>query len=440
MEAERAQHLEEVLLVCPVRGPLGARTLAKDGLTSTEEARRVDFLRFLIDERNYPIGHVRVEVVTLKNLGESGRNKLRADVIVYDRPWAKLVTSDKKEQLGRAILVAEIKRDSSKKASAISQQLEPALLLLPRLDTLGVYWDNENRIVFTKSVSTQRGPAELTIRTDSIANLPDYGVAYHSKAITVDTLTKPANLVATLRGLANIMRSHGVNDEQTRYKETVKLLLARYVDEKKARVSANKQLKLQVLAGEDAGFLARVESLYTEASLRYQRVQTLFQPATRAELNEATLRDLVRAIQGFDLSSASSSTMQQVFMTFVPVVFKKNLSQYFTPASLIDTMLQMVAPGPTEKVADPAMGTADFLTAALNYCAARGDDDAFGRIYGVDSDPSAYDLAVVNMILNRDGQANLRLEDSIENHQRWAEEMDVVLCNPPFGLIDDESA
>ena len=120
-------------------------------------------------------------------------------------------------------------------------------------------------------------------------------------------------------------------------------------------------------------------------------------------------------------------------MTFVPVVFKKNLSQYFTPASLIDTMIQMVAPGPTEKIADPAMGTADFLTAALNFCTARGDDDAFGRIYGIDSDPSAYDLAIVNMILNRDGQANLRLEDSIENHGRWAEEMDVVLCNPPFG-------
>ena len=63
----------------------------------------------------------------------------------------------------------------------------------------------------------------------------------------------------------------------------------------------------------------------------------------------------------------------------------------------------------------------------------RGDDDAFGRIYGIDSDPSADDLAVINMILNRDGQANLWLEDSIEHHTRWAEEMDVVLCNPPFG-------
>ena len=433
MEAEREQHLEEVLLVCPVRGPLGASALAKDGLTSTEEARRVDFLHFLIDERNYPPEHVRVEVVTLKNLGESGRNQLRADVIVYDRPWPKIVNTAKKTQLGQAILVAEIKRDSSKKMRGISQQLEPALLLLPRLDTLGVYWDDENRILFTKSVSNRGRHKEVLVGTDSIANLPDYGIAYHSKAITVDTLTKPANLVATLQGLANIMRSHGVNDEQKRYKETVKLLLARYVDEKKARGSENKQLRLQVLAGDDTGFKSRVERMYTQAAVRYQRVKTLFTPVTRPELDERTLRDLVCAIQGFDFSSASSNTMQQVFMTFVPVVFKKNLSQYFTPASLIDTMLQMVAPGPTEKIADPAMGTADFLTSALNFCIERGDDDAFGRIYGIDSDPSAYDLAIVNMILNRDGQANLRLEDSIEKHTRWAEEMDVVLCNPPFG-------
>ena len=433
LEEERKQHLEEVLLICPIRGPLGASTLAKDGLTSTEEARRVDFLHFLVDERNYPADHIRVEVVTLKNLGESGRNQLRADVIVFDRPWAKFANSDMKGQLGHAVLVAEIKRESSKKAQGISQQLEPALLLLPRLDTMGVYWDDENRILFTKSVAKRGRHEEIAIGTDSIANLPDYGIAYHSKAITVDTLTKPANLVAVLQGLANIMRSHGVNDEQKRYKETVKLLLARYVDEKKARGSDNKQLRLQVLAGDDTGLLSRVERLYTEAAVRYQRVQTLFIPVTRPELDEKTLRDLVRAIQGFDFSSASSDTMQQVFMTFVPVVFKKNLSQYFTPASLIDTMVRMVAPGPTEKVADPAMGTADFLTSALNFCIERGDDDAFGRIYGIDSDPSAYDLAIVNMILNRDGQANLRLEDSIGNHSRWAEEMDVVLCNPPFG-------
>ena len=432
LAVEREQHLEEVLLVCPVRGALGAIAFAKDGLTPTEEAWRVDFLHFLVDERNYPREHIRVEVVTVKNLGESGRNRLQADVIVYDCPWAEIANYNKKDQLRHAILVAEIKRESSRKKEGITQQLEPALLLLPRLDTIGVYWDDESRILFTKSVLKRGHHDEVIVDTDSIANLPDYGIAYHSKAITVDTLTKPTNLVATLQGLANVMRSHGVNDEQKRYRETVKLLLARYVDEKKARGSDNKQLRLQVLSGDDTGFLSRVERMYTEAAIRYQRVQTLFSPVG-PELDESTLRDLVSVIQGFDFSSASSDTMQQVFMTFVPVVFKKNLSQYFTPASLIDTMVRMAAPGPTEKVADPAMGTADFLTSALNYCIQRGDNDAFGRIYGIDSDPSAYELAIINMILNRDGQANLRQEDSIENHERWSEEMDVVLCNPPFG-------
>jgi len=425
--------IEEVLLYCPVRGALGAKVLAKDGLTITEEARRVDFLKFLVEDRGYPPSHVQVEVVTVKNIGESGRNRLRADVIVYDTPFDGIANESSANQLRHAILVAEIKRESASKRKGVKFQLEPALRVLPRMDTLGVYWDDENRILFTKGLQKQKGITQIAINTDSIANLPEYGVGYQSQAITFDRLTPPSNFVALLQRLADVMRSHGVNDEQLRYKETVKLLLARYIDEKLARASESGQLHLQVLDGDDEVFLARINKMYTRAATRYNRARTLFSPRSSSELNEAALRDLVSTIESFELSSASSETMQQVFMTFVPVVFKKNLSQFFTPVSLIDTMVKMVAPGPTDKIADPAMGTADFLTSAMSYCVDRGDDDAFSRVYGIDSDPKAYDLAVINMILNRDGQANLQREDAIENFSRWSEEMDVVLCNPPFG-------
>lgn len=421
------------LLYCPVRGPLNAKALAKDGLTPTEEARRVDFIRFLIEEREYPSDHIRVEVVTIKNLGESGRNTLRADVIVYDRPARDLVAKTPSEQLEHVALVAEIKREAAKKTKGVSYQLEPAIRVLPRIDTLGVYWDDENRILFTKSVHGKGSSAKVLVSQDSIANLPDYGSPYESKPITVDVLTQPANLVATLFGLANVMRSHGVNDEHLRYKETVKLLLARYVDEKLAKASKDKQVRLQVLEGDDHNFMSRVQEMYRKAATRYNRAQTLFHPSAASELEERTLRDLVKSIEGFDLSSASNDTMQQVFMSFVPAVFKKSLDQYFTPVSLINTMVEMVAPGPTDKIADPAMGTGDFLTSAMAFCIKRGDDDAFSRVYGVDSDQKAYDLAIVNMILNRDGQANLIKDDSIANSLLWANEMDVVLCNPPFG-------
>lgn len=123
--------------------------------------------------------------------------------------------------------------------------------------------------------------------------------------------------------------------------------------------------------------------------------------------------------------------MQQIFMSFVPAVFKKSLSQYFTPISLIETVVSMVDIGPNDKIADPAMGTADFLTVAM--AARPDDDDIIHRVFGIDSDPKAYDLAIVNMILNRDGQSGLECEDSIRNPTRWAGEINVVLCNPPFG-------
>lgn len=421
-----------VLLTCPIRGALTVAALAKDGLTPTEEARRIDFLHYLL-HRGYPAANIAVETVVLSGLGESGRNTLRADAIVYDiaASAAGKLTGD--ERLAHALVVAEIKRDSKSKTSGITFQLEPAMRQLPGLHVLGVYWDDVNRILLHKVLTKTNGTQAVEVRQDSLANLPAFGQPYKSKPISLSTLVPAENLVATLLGLANVMRSHGVNDEQLRYKETVKLLLARYVDERQAKAKKGQALDLQVYEGGDPAFASRVGEVYKVAANRYSRATTLFSPHSASELPEAALRDCVRAIQGVNLSSAPSDVMQQVFMSFVPAVFKKSLDQYFTPVTLIDSMVDMTMIGPTDKIADPAMGTADFLTSAMASRTAAGDDDAAQRVFGVDKDERAYDLAVINMILNRDGQANLVNDDSLEKVSLWAEEMNVVLCNPPFG-------
>lgn len=419
-----------VLLHCPIRGALTVQALAKDGLTPTEEARRIDFLHFLLDERDYPPENIVVESVVLRGLGADGKNSLRADVIAYDAHRDSYIGRTLAERLAHVVLVAEIKREAKSKRRGVERQLEPALLILPNLRTLAVYWDDQNRDLFIKKLVEVPTP-HIEVHEDTVANLPTWGQEYQAKPITVDNLTAPANLVAALFELANVMRSHGVNDEQLRYRETVKLLLARYVDERQARSRKDKVLRLQVYRDTDPTFMERVNKVYLDSANRYSHAKTLFQPVAGSELDERVLRPLVESIQGFDLSSASNETMQQVFMSFVPAVFKKVLSQYFTPISLIETVVKMVEIGPTDKVADPAMGTADFLTAAM--AERPDDDDIIHRVFGIDSDDKAYDLAVVNMILNRDGQSGLVRDDSIRNPDLWADEMNVVLCNPPFG-------
>lgn len=421
-----------VLLTCPIRGQLNASALAKDGLTPTEEARRIDFIRYLL-KRDYPVANIAVETVVLKSLGESGRNKLRADVIVYDKPVAQLASLTLADRLDHVVLVAEIKREAARKTSGINNQLIPAMQVMPSTTVLGVYWDDTSQTLLHKSIVRENGQESVRVGQDSLANLPAFGQKYKSKPITLSTLVPPDNLVATLQAIANVMRSKGVNDEQLRYKETVKLLLARYVDEKAAKSKNPQVLDLQVFDGADPSFMTRVQAVYKQAATRYDRAKSLFKNGVGSELDEDALRGCVRAIQGIHLSLASNDVMQQVFMSFVPAVFKRSLDQYFTPITLIDAMVDMVKITANDKIADPAMGTADFLSAAMSYRVSQGDDDAFQRIYGTDKDAQAYELAVINMILNRDGQASLVREDSIEHHKRWAESMNVVLCNPPFG-------
>jgi type I restriction enzyme M protein len=185
-----------------------------------------------------------------------------------------------------------------------------------------------------------------------------------TKPITLDMLAAPQSLVRTLFGLENVMRSHGVNDEHARYKEALKLLLARYADEKLAGASGNRQLSLQVFEGGDPGFMGRVNEVYKHAACLYGQAQTLYHPEIRSALGERTLRDLVCSIQGLNLSSASSESMQQIFMSFVPAILKKNLDQFFTPASLTDAMVEMAAPGPLPSSHQPNM-LAAFLMSSL---------------------------------------------------------------------------
>lgn len=423
--------LGTTLLTCPVRGQLNAAALAKDGLTPTEERRRIELIQYLLD-REYPADHLAVETIIIRRLGQ-GRNSLRADAVVYDIPRDQARKLEMDERLRHILLVAEVKRDSKKAKSAIDTQLEPAVRQLPNLDALGIYWDDVNRLLFHRiAVKTERGDS-IEVEQDTLANLPPFGQPYKYRPLTLDVLTPPSNIVAMLETIANALRSEGVNDEQMRYKETVKLLLARYVDEREAPSRKGRVLALQVYDGGDPVFMARLEPVYDAAATRYSRAETLFRPVRTSELNEKALRRIVKVIEGAHLSEADNDALQQVFMSFVPAVFKKSLDQYFTPLTLINTMVEMTDIGPNDKVADPAMGTADFLSSAMAHRTSLGDSDMTMRVFGVDKDQQAYDLAVINMILNHDGQAGLKCVDSLEQMALWDKEMNVVLCNPPFG-------
>ena len=418
--------LENHSLLCPIRGPLNAEYFSKDGLTVTEEARRIECIKFLLS-KNYPRENFQCETVVIKHIGNNGRNSLRADIVIYDIPIIEANALDDTNRNKHVLLVAEIKRESKSKKSGVAFQLEPAMRQSDRTFVLGVYWDDVNRYLYVKQIKDE----QIIITRDELGNLPEYGNPYRYKKLKYRDLIKPEDITATLMDIANILRSNQVNDDSTRYRETVKLLLAKYIDECEAK-ETGEDLLMQVVPGEDLSFETRIKSLYSRTARVYSKAKSIF-GNYGFDADAKTLREMVQKVQGLNLLDSSSDSMQQVFMTFVPAVFKKDLDQYFTPLTLVNCMVEILRPGPNDKVADPAMGTADFLSATMQYRLKYNDGQIINRVYGADKDPQAYELAVINMALNKDGQTNLNNIDTIEHYDLWNGQMDVVLCNPPFG-------
>lgn len=118
---------------------------------------------------------------------------------------------------------------------------------------------------------------------------------------------------------------------------------------------------------------------------------------------------------------------------------KSGAGQYFTPRSLINTMVDVTMPQIGETVCDPACGTAGFLLAAYDFMKNQSNNEDKLRflreeaIYGTDNTALVVTLASMNLYLHGIGtnRSPITCDDSLEKTPSRL--VDIVLANPPFG-------
>ena len=118
---------------------------------------------------------------------------------------------------------------------------------------------------------------------------------------------------------------------------------------------------------------------------------------------------------------------------------KSGAGHYFTPRSLIQTMVDVTRPKITETVCDPACGTGGFLLAAYDYMKEQSQDKdkrSFLKdkaLHGFDNTALVVTLASMNLYLHGVGtdRSPVVCQDSLEKAPDTL--VDVILANPPFG-------
>ncbi|MBM6401438.1 type I restriction-modification system subunit M [Phycicoccus sonneratiae] len=125
--------------------------------------------------------------------------------------------------------------------------------------------------------------------------------------------------------------------------------------------------------------------------------------------------------------------------------------QFRTPRHIINLMVKMTAPQPTDEICDPACGTAGFLVAASEYVRDTHADvllDETQRkhfhasmFHGYDFDSTMLRIGSMNMLLHGIESPDIRYRDSLsEGASEDSDKYSLILANPPFaGSLDFES-
>ena len=415
-------------LYCPIRGQLTIKARSKNGLTFTEEKRRIDCIKYLLD-KGYPKENFKIETVMIE-FGHKGRNSFRTDIVIYKIPRIEADRLNLEDQREQMFLIAEIKRDNKDADVAKQMQVKPALSFLPDLSSVGVYWDDVEQRVFYRIL---KGTKQIT-KEASLAYLPNFQENVHVVRLRYNDLKVSTNLVVLFKKIEDTLHTY-LTDKSARYELLLQLLLAKMYDENSCKPK-NDFMIIQDFSLFENITDKEIQVIFNgllEKSLNIYQKYLPKKVAREIKINGAALREIGKHISSIKLLESSPDVMQEFYMTFAKQLYKWDLAQYFTPYEVVDFIVKITNPQYGETVKDPACGSADFLISA--YRQGLNQDPKIGdRLFGSDHSIQAVQISILNMVLNGDGKSNIIEEDSLENVDEYLDSFDVMLCNPPFGV------
>jgi len=162
--------------------------------------------------------------------------------------------------------------------------------------------------------------------------------------------------------------------------------------------------------------------------------------------NAHVLDRVISALDILDLND--KDTMGDVYETLLSELQQSGKDgQFRTPRHIIKMMVDLMRPKITDKICDPAMGSAGFISCAAQFVSENyktellnnETNDYFNNkmFSGFDMDQTMLRIGAMNMMLHGVEAANIAYQDSLSEDNPYRNEYSLILANPPFaGHID----
>ncbi|WP_250432451.1 N-6 DNA methylase [Hanstruepera flava] len=170
-----------------------------------------------------------------------------------------------------------------------------------------------------------------------------------------------------------------------------------------------------------------------------QLFRDIFNNAYLPYRDPETLKLFLKTIGEFEYTH--SEKLGDAFEYLLSVMGSQgDAGQFRTPRHIIDFLVAIVDPGKDDTIMDPACGTAGFLISAFKYLKVKNNNQftpdeqkkIIKNFVGYDISPDMVRLSLVNLYLHGFSEPHIYEYDTLSSEERWNENFDVILANPPF--------
>ena len=115
----------------------------------------------------------------------------------------------------------------------------------------------------------------------------------------------------------------------------------------------------------------------------------------------------------------------------------KKAGEFYTPAEVVRTLVEIVDPQPGMSIYDPTVGSGGMLIQTRDYIRECGGDPRDLSLFGQESIGTTWSICKMNMLLHGIPHADIRQEDTLRRPQHKDDNGELkrynrVLANPPF--------
>jgi type I restriction enzyme M protein len=442
-------------------------------ILTPEEKVRQDYLRTLVNEYGYSINQIAEEI----DVTGRGSAQARADFVI----WKSV--NDKGDG-NSPLIIVECKADNVMiKPTDYVQgdsyaRLSGASFFVTHNSKETKYW----RVVHGKMPKT----------LEEIENIPhadatDKEIQELLKRLKVFKEDEFADL---LHQCHNVIRNREKKDPAAAFDEIAKILFIKVAIERRLRAGRNRRNLFTAEFLDQQGQIHDdpIDVLFDQTKKEYKADQ-IFERDERVNLKQATVREIVKKLERYNLSDTSEDIKGIAFERFLGRTFRGEIGQFFTPRTIVEFMVQMVSPKEGDVICDPASGSGGFLIRFFEIVreqimadvdrqyqkfktevdqkqvsAARRAELLTAKyeelqetidplrkasrtwmlankyIFGCDANDRMARTSKMNMIMHGDGHGGVHHHDGFINVNGIFEgRFDIVLTNPPFGANVEES-